>query len=122
MSDWALLTLVGGTHVLALVDTKESIQEATIHCREVYSYQVGIGQTPQGPSIMKVCLPFAGALDDGFPLLVPRDRVLGWTWFAEMPDATRRSFETHVRNAKKTALAMRADESRLTIANGIGVR
>lgn len=128
---WAVVGLAGGLNVIGRfmgsvsdqsdVITRESIEKALetekwIMVDRAFSFALIPGSANGQPVLAPMCMPFAGAHDGEIPVGIQIANITTTMFFDEMPEATRRQFQTYANNGNASAQKLRAATAGVVLA------
>ncbi len=138
---WAVVGLAGGLNVIgrfmgSVSDqsdnvkhlntegppiTRESIEKALetekwIMLDRAFSFALIPGSANGQPVLAPMCMPFAGAHDGEIPVGIQIANITTTMFFDEMPEATRRQFQTYANNGNASAQKLRAATAGVVLA------
>lgn len=112
---WALFTLVDGTNLVGRIkgatsaDEILALEDGWIEIEEACTYHVQMAQVQGGSqALFSMCLPFAASPDPEIGTRIRLSNVSSYCAFDNMPERTRRTMISKVKESKATATKLAA--------------
>lgn len=131
---WALIGLTGGVNILGRFmpmvmntpsapphaqSTYEKLLETEkwIALDQAYTFMLISGSAQGQPVFAEICMPYGQCRDEKQPVSIQVCNIVSTMFFDDMGEATRRTMEKHISDARRKIVQMRAATAGITVAS-----